>query len=99
MGVTAGAGADGVRLVNDEKRAEFSREGGGFFPVAGLGMDDADVGEHGLGEDAGDVLVCEFRFERGEIVEFDYAGGFCRDLPAGRYFRGAGPGTPLWSEM
>ncbi len=75
VGVAAGAGANGVGFVDDQERAEFSREGGGFFPVAGLGMDDADVGEDWFGEDAGDVLVREFRFERGEIVEFDDAGG------------------------
>src|ERR1700722_14628996 len=74
-GVAAGAGADRMRLVNDQERAEFSRERCGVFPVAGFGMDDADVGEDRLGEDAGDVTVGEFLFERGKIVEFDDARG------------------------
>ena len=78
VSVAAGAGADGVGLVNDEERAEFSRECGGFFPVARVGMDDADIGEDRFGEDAGDVAMGEFPFERGEIVEFDDAGGLDR---------------------
>ena len=39
---------------------------------AGLGQDDADVGERGLREHAGDVTRGERGFQRGDIVERDH---------------------------
>ena len=75
-GAAAGAGADGVRFVGDEKRAVAAREFAGGGPVAVVGENDADVGHGGLGEDAGDVVMLERVFESGEIVELDDARGF-----------------------
>src|SRR5271169_977383 len=73
---SAGAGADGVRFVGDEKRAittgEFARGG----PVAGVGENDAHVGHGRLGEDTGYVVMLESVFQRLQIVELDYARGF-----------------------
>ena len=42
---------------------------------ARVGQDDADVGQRGLGEHAGDVALGERGFQRGGVVELDDARG------------------------
>ena len=57
--VAAGAGADGVGLVDDEQRAVLARDLAQCVMVAGLGMHDADVGHGRFSQNAGDVAVSE----------------------------------------
>lgn len=75
-GVTAGAGANGVGFVNDEERPGSAGELAEGGVVARIGVDDADVGHHGFGEDAGDIAGGKGGFEGVEVVEFDDARGF-----------------------
>jgi hypothetical protein len=46
-----------VRLVDDEQAAHPRGHLAQGIVVAGHGMDDADVGHHRLGQDAGDVTL------------------------------------------
>jgi hypothetical protein len=70
-GVASGAGADRVRLVEDEQTAMLAGEFAQGLVKAGGGVDDAHVGEHRLRQDACDVAVRQRLFESGEVVEFD----------------------------
>src|SRR5439155_3785905 len=73
-GVTAGAGADRVRLVDGQQRSGLAGGAPQRVVEARLRQDDADVGQSGLGQDAGNVAILEFPFERLDVVELDYAG-------------------------
>ena len=77
-GVAAGAGADGVRLVDDEQSAVLARELAQRMVVAGNGMHDANVGQGRLSQHAGYVAVSERLFKSGDIVEFHDARGHGR---------------------
>ena len=70
-GVAARAGADRVGLVDDEQRAGPAGQLAQGVVVAGVGQDDADVGQGGLGQHAGDVARLERALQRGDIVELD----------------------------
>jgi hypothetical protein len=71
----AGSDADRVRLVDDEQRAVPAGELANTLEVAGLGQDDADVGERRLHEHAGDIAVTQRRLHRVEVVELHHLGG------------------------
>src|SRR6266446_9969754 len=76
--VTAGASTDGMRLIDDEQSAVLAREFAQRMVVAGNRMHDADIGQRGFRQYAGDVAVSERLFERGDIVEFNHARGHGR---------------------
>ncbi len=76
--VTAGSGADGVRLVNDKQRAVLAREFAQRVVEAGNGVHNADVRQGRLRQHAGDVAVSERLFERGDVIEFNDARGHGR---------------------
>ena len=73
--VAAGPGANGVRLVDDEQGAVFSRELAQRLVVAGIGMHDAHVGHDRLGQHAGHVAGSQRLFQRGDVVELNHLGG------------------------
>ena len=73
-GRPAGAGADGVGLVDDQERPRPARDVADGVEVARLGQDDPDVGQGGLEQDGRDVAVGQRRLESVDIVELDDAG-------------------------
>ena len=71
---SAGPGTDRVRLVDDEQRAGLAGQAAQLGVVALVRQDDADVGEGGLGEDAGHVAGLERPLQRLEVVPLDDLG-------------------------
>ena len=69
-----GPDADRVGLVDHEQGAGAAGDLAQRVVVAGVGGNDADVGERGLREHAGDVAGCERGLERGDVVELDDLG-------------------------
>ncbi|MNF62030.1 hypothetical protein D3C84_436990 [compost metagenome] len=68
-GAAAGAGGDGVGLVDDQQAAVLAGQFAQALHVAGLGQDHADIGHRRLAEHRGDVALGQGRFQRGEVVE------------------------------
>ncbi len=73
--VAAGAGADGMGFVDDQKRSVLARDFAKGLMVSGLGMDDADISHRGLRQNAGDIIGMKCGFERIHVVELDDLGG------------------------
>ena len=71
----ARADADRVGLVDHEEGAGAAGDLAERVVEAGVGRDDADVGERGLREHAGDVAGRERGLERVDVVELDDLGG------------------------
>ena len=69
--VAAEPGRDRVRLVDQQQAAEAAGQLAQAGMEAGFGQHHAAVGQHRLGDDAGDVAMAEFAFQAIEIVEFD----------------------------
>ena len=63
-GVAAGAGTDGVGLVDAEERAVLAREAAQRVVVAIFGQDHAAVGHDGFGEHECDVVFRQSGFKR-----------------------------------
>ncbi len=80
--VTAGACADGVGLVDDQVCPVHAGQLAQRLVVAGLGMDDADVGHDRLGQHDRHIPGGEGRLQRGDIVELDDLGGVAAGRPA-----------------
>jgi hypothetical protein len=74
-GVAAEARGDGMRLVDDEKRAVFQRKLAKAVVELGLGQDHAGVGHHRFGQDRADVALGEGGFDAGQVIEFAGDGG------------------------
>ena len=69
-----GPGTQGVGLVDDEQRARSIAQLAQRLVEAGVGLDDADVGERRLGEHTGDVAGSQRGLERVEVVELHHLG-------------------------
>ena len=69
--VPAGTGAERVRLVDDQQGLRTARQHAQRIVEAGLGVDDPDVRQDRLGEDAGDVAVRQLTLERVDVVPLD----------------------------
>ncbi len=76
--VASGAGADGMRLVDDEGGFIFAREFAQSLVVSRLRMHDADVRHCGLGQHAGNISSGERLLKSRDIVKLDYFRGFRR---------------------
>jgi hypothetical protein len=63
--IATGAGADGVRLVDQQQRARAPRRLAQGIVKARLRQHHADVGEGRLRDDAGDIAGRQRRLERG----------------------------------
>ncbi len=96
--VAAGAAGDGVRLVHHQQCVVLAGERAHGFEKTGLGQDHADIGEHRLGEHAGDVACGQRGPQAVEVVELDHAGvgGEVVDLTQQA---GTGVGGPLRVEI
>ena len=70
-GAAARAGAERVGLVDDEERPWRRAELAHGVVVALVGQDDADVGERGLEQAAGDVAVRRARARAVQVVDLD----------------------------
>ena len=69
--VPAGACTERVRLVDDQQGLRTARQLAQHLVEARLGMDDPDVRQDRLGEDARDVAVRQFPLERIDVVPLD----------------------------
>ena len=94
----AGAGADRVRLVDDQDRAGAARELADPLEVAGLRQDDPDVRQRRLDEHRGDLPVGERALERVDIVERHDAGRERRVDRRAERCRGAATTPPVGVE-
>ena len=65
----AGTGAQGVRLVDEQERARLAGQPAHGVVVAGLGQDDADVGQGRLDQHDGHVAGGERAFQGLDVVE------------------------------
>ena len=75
-GIASRPRADGVGLVDEKKGARAPGDLPQRRVIAGLGMDDADVGHGGLGQDAGHVAGAEGLLEGVHVVPLhDLRGG------------------------
>ena len=70
---TAGAGRDGVRLINKQEGAVLAAQIGHTLEEARLRQDDADVGQRRLHDEHRHVTVCQGTLDGGEVVEFQRA--------------------------
>ena len=92
-----GAGADGVRLVDDQQRAGVARELAQAVVEAGVGQHDADVGQRRLGQHARDVARRQPASSASRSLNSTTAVVSRRVAPAARHCPAAGDGTPVAS--
>ena len=76
--VTAGARANRMRLIENQKRSGPPRQFAQRGVKSRIGMNDADVGHRRLGKHARHVTPRERFFECVEIVEFHHTRGLRR---------------------